>query len=479
MDYTSDLLKYQVYKEDPQGFFEDILQIKLLPWQEEVCQEIKQQFLATKQVNQAFKMAIAGGNNTGKSTFGRLLMIWHFASHVNSRNYMLTNSENQTKRTGFGKVQNELVRLFDSKKIMIGDSIYFKDKEGTSRDQWDIGFLAITLKQSSITGLHDPNMFFFFDEAVNFNDEIWNGLDTMIASGRVLVYCAANPTSTKGRFYEIFYNKKHGIDDSWYTKSVGISDLPPHMFDEQWVKNYIAVHGPNSPETRAAIYGEFADDVGGSNRFAIHEIIAAMNRPVHNHSIGPIIMGIDAAENADHGASNAICVRQGSNILFWQSFPCLCEEFKIILQRTVNQYNPAIIAVDANGVGTYLYYELYSVYLGHRRVVRVKGHSCAFNEEMFADKRTELFWELGNMLLSGSACMPYDPDVLLVLRHMSFDTNEKGKIVITSKKDLKKMVGRSYGAAFDKIDALAHTFAEFESTKGININNFQGVSHYV
>lgn len=467
---SNDTDKYFKYKNNPQLFIEEIFNAKLFQWQKNLCDKIKNEFLSTTDKNITFKIAIAGANNTGKSWFGRMLLLWHFCSHENSRNYILTNSEKQTKRTGFGKIQNDIANLFKPENVICGDSIYFKNKIGGTNGIWDIGYFGITNKQSSITGLHDPYMFFFFDEAVNFNDEIWTALETMCASGRVIVYASANPTSIDNGFYKIFENVRDNIDTSWNIRNISYYDLPPEQYNQNFANTMIAKYGINSIKVRSAIFGEFVDEMS-AKRFPKKLIIEAMQRK-NQYPTGPIIMGIDVSEDTKFGASSAICIRQGNTVLSLIQYK---EEYNAFLESAIQEITnklPNIIAIDANGIGFGLYNSIRQVIenggyclnvpvsLYKRiKIIKVKGHQKSHARGMFGSRRDELFWIASNWLLSGNAVMPYDPDIITAMSAIEFDSFGKA-ITVINKKDLKKKLGEVGPSVMDKLDAFIYTFAE-------------------
>ncbi len=468
----NDITKYFKYKYDPELFITQIFNAKLFSWQQEICENIKNSFLTSDEKNLTFKVAIAGANNTGKSWFGRMLLLWHFCTHENSRNYVLTNSEKQTKRTGFGKMQADIGMLFKSENVICGESIYFKSKFGGTNGIWDIGYFGITSKQSSLTGLHDPFMFFFFDEAINFNDEIWTALETMCASGRVIVYASANPTSNEGTFRQIFRNKADKIDNTWHTHHISFYNLPESQYNKEWADTLIAKHGISSPIVRSAVFGQFPDEMS-TKRFPRKLILEAMERE-GKFDGGVTVMGVDVSEDSKFGASSAICIRQGMNILFWEQFNQDYETFKGILMRIIADRCPNIVAIDANGCGFGLYSEVRrmvsetiayrGMFTGGINVVKVKGHKKAHQRGMFTSRRDELFWIASEWIMSGEASMPYDSDMVITLSAIEFDSIGK-TVTVISKKDLKKKLGEIGVRTMDRLDSFIYTFAEQENNE--------------
>lgn len=476
----SDITKYFKYKNEPEKFIKEVFNAELFSWQKKICDDIKNSFLSLDDKNLTFKIAIAGANNTGKSWFGRMLLLWHFCTHENSRNYILTNSGKQTKRTSFGKMQADIGMLFQSENVICGESMYFKSKFGGTNGIWDIGYFGVTSKQSSLTGLHDPFMFFFFDEAIDFNDEMWTALETMCASGRVIVYASANPTSNDGTFRQIFRNRDDNIDVTWHTHNISFYDLPESQYNKEWAETLIAKHGISSSIVRSAVFGQFPDEMSTS-RFPRTVVLQAMQREA-KHEGGVITMGVDVSEDSKYGASSAICIRQGMNILFWEQFNQDYETFKDTLMLIITERLPNIIAIDANGCGFGLYSEINKIVsrrlyffneeISGMQVIKVKGHKKAHQRGMFSSRRDELFWIASEWILSNEASVPYDSDMVITLSAIEFDSIGKAVTVI-SKKDLKKKLGEIGARTMDRLDAFIYTFAEHENY-GTNTEDYSG-----
>lgn len=476
--YSGNILRYQQYSSDPLRFFTEILGINnLYHWQKEVLEYIKKDFCNSDKQNKSTCIAIAGGNGSGKSYLGKLLMLWHFATQFESRNIMMTNSERQTKRTGYSTFQDQLRKLFDGKDIIGSDiRICFKlDDKCDTEGVWDMAFFLKSTHESALAGLHCPRMYFFYDECVSFPDYTWRALENMTTQGRVLIYCASNPVETGTYFHDIFLKTESGEINHWYTKNVSLLDLPEGSFDADFIAKKRALYGSNDPRFINSVLGRFID-TSSSYRFSRDRIYNCMlnGRPTYN-TLAPIVMAVDIAEDITHGSSSAICVKKGLEILWIRSYAYAYEDFRTILLGEIERTRPEIVVIDSNGVGAGLYYEIKRMGLVSN-VFDIKAHGIASDTERFDCRKTELAWKCSEWFRSGGVYLPEDEDLLRVLPKMTFGFDAKGRISLVSKKELRKDSSIPNGA-LDKVDALFYTFSEEErssvqKTRGLRATTY-------
>lgn len=461
--YDQNVLRYQEYANDPLKFFVEVLGVtNLYSWQKEVLEHIKKDFCDFNGENKSTCIAIAGGNGSGKSHLGKLLMLWHFCTQYESRNIMMTNSERQTKRTGYATFKDQLRQLFSDKDVIGSDTrICFKlqDKSDTE-GVWDMAFFLKSTHESALTGLHYPRMYFFYDECVSFPEYAWRALENMTTQGRVLIYCASNPIDTGTYFHDIFVKTESREISHWYTKNVSLLDLPEGSYDAEFVAKKRAMYGSSDPRFINSVLGQFADS-SSSSRFDRDRIYRSMqsNRPGYN-TLSPIVMAVDVAEDTAHGSSSAICVKKGLEVFWIKSYAYAYEDFRTILLGEIARTQPDIVVIDSNGVGAGLYHEIKRMGVA-RNVFDIKAHGIASDTERFDCRKTELAWKCSEWFRTGGVYLPEDDDLLRVLPKMTFGFDSKGRLALISKKDLRKD-GSIPPGALDKADALFYTFSEEE-----------------
>lgn len=467
MDYPDSFLKYSTYKQKPSRFFSEVLHIEPFPWQKEILKTIEVDFCKKKSENTTLAFAIAGANGTGKSHFGMQLMLWHFCSHPGSRNIMLTNSERQTKRTGYSLLQEKLLELFPGKEITSSDKrTCFKTKEIDTEGVWDMMYFTQTRVESGMTGLHDKNMFFFYDECIDFPEQTFRALENMWTQGRVLSYCSANPINTGTAFHELFIRK----NKLWQIKNISAFDLPEKMINKDLIEYKKAKYGEKSSAYRSSVLGLFPTDYTQSS-FPVMNIYAAMQNSNVPVSIEPSVMAIDVAESNAYGSACAICLRKGNEVFLLEDYSHSYEEFRLLVIHLIQTRSPNSVVIDANGAGFALYTELNRLF--GWSVTPLKPHMQAIESSRFHDRRTELLYRASEWVRNPHAKMPFDDDILRFLPKIRFE-HEKDKLHATPKKELKKDRSLLTGV-LDKIDAFSYTFLwEAATLEMNNVNNMAG-----
>lgn len=453
MQIPSEFTRYQQYSKKPTKFFKEVLNAELFSWQKNVLKDIEDNFCKKNGSNVVFGNAIAGGNGTGKSFFGMQLMIWHFCSHPMSRNIMMTNSERQTKRTGYAVLQEKLSSLFPEKSISTSEKrSCFKTKEIDTEGMWDMMYFTQTRVESGMTGLHDDNMFFFYDECIDFPEHSWKALDNMCTKGRVLIYCSANPIKTGTPFHDLFLYPP----DNWKCYSVSSFDVPEKYINRDFIEMKRLKYGVNSSDYRCSVLGQFPD-VMEDSPFPVTAIIGAMKRENKIFSHMPSVLGVDVAEGVEYGSACAVALRKGNQFTYIQDFKCNFEEFRILLYDLIAKYEPTLISIDANGVG----YALASEFRRRfgDRIFPVKLQQSAFDHLRFNNKKTELMYRFSHWIRDPSVVLPFDEDLIRILPKIKFCDSKE----MLSMEDQKKAFKKEYQVAtgvMDKIDAMMLTFID-------------------
>jgi hypothetical protein len=112
------------------------------------------------------------------------------------------------------------------------------------------------------------------------------------------------------------------------------------------------------------------------------------------------------------------------------------------------------MAVDVGGVGAgvvdrlrQLKYEVEQVHFG----------GGANDPQRFRNRRAELFWTLRERLEKGEISLPDDEELLADLSALRYAFTQDGRILLESKDDVRKRLGRSP----DRADAVALAFAKY------------------
>ncbi|AQW89095.1 putative terminase [Xenohaliotis phage pCXc-HC2016] len=464
-------VKYYKYRYEPEKFISEILRIELFDWQKEVVSYVRDFFIKNRNEDHAVcRVAIVGGNGTGKTKLGLALLKWRFACFPSTKNFVLTNSVSQTMRTGFAALEHDIRDMF-SNTIATDDKIYLSSKDGSIRTpaHWYIRYLTQSATESGISGMHEKMMTFVFDESTEFSYHVWNALENMTTQGTILCYCSGNPIATNNYFYEIFRNKKMRKNNDWYTREVSLLELPDSAVNKKIIQDRLERYGEHHQRYRGGILGKF-EEAASNSRFPMSLITGATerNKTLLRNTWHPLVMGIDVAESAAHGSSSAICLRRGAVVEFISDYEVCYEQFHSVLMSMIAEHRPNVIAIDANGCGAGLSYELKRSPYILGNVVAVKLHSLP-QEERFASRHSELAWR-ASVWLREQVYLPEKSSFIMPLSRVFFD-DSGDKIKMQGKKD--NMAART---RFDMVDAFFLTFenpSEATSSSPLFMQHFQ------
>ena len=203
---------------------------------------------------------------------------------------------------------------------------------------------------------------------------------------------------------------------------------------------------------RVRILGEFPR-FGAMQFISTQDVERAMLRemPYEAWCLLPIVFGVDVARYGDD--LSAIAVRQGRKLHEIRRFRELdTMQLAAEVVAAMKEYGKvAAVFVDGVGVGAGVVDRLQM--LGHP-VIEVNGGATAFDDTQFYNATAEQWYRMREWL-KGAKLPDKDPDLRLQLISREFYHDDKERIRLERKKDLKKR-----GAASpDLADALSHTFA--------------------
>lgn len=169
---------------------------------------------------------------------------------------------------------------------------------------------------------------------------------------------------------------------------------------------------------------------------------------------GSLIIGVDPARFGDDRTS--IISRRGRVAFDLISYTKKSTmEVAGIVYGMIKSQNPDKVFVDVGGLGAGVVDRLHEL-VGNKIVVAVNAGSCALNQNLYVNKRAEM-WGLTKKWLQETPCQLPDSDSLhadLVSTKYNYDSLQR--LVIEPKDKMKKRGVRSP----DEADALCLTFAE-------------------
>ena len=426
-------------------------------WQRKVLRELRDHIAKNGQLTdyEVMRMATASGRGIGKSALVSWLILWMLTTRIGATIIVSANSEAQLRSVTWAEVTKWLALLLNSHWFEVSATRVMPAKwlsELVERDlkkgtrYWSVeGRLWSEENPDAYAGVHNfDGVMVIFDEASGIPDTIWAvtaGFFTENTPNRFWL-AFSNPRRNEGYFYECFNAKR----DFWRTQNIDARTVEDT--DKAVYQQIIDEYGPDSPQARVEVYGEFPAD--SDDQFISPRLVEeAMGRVAHKDTESPVVMGVDPARTGSD--ATVIAVRRGRDLIALHRYRG--EDTMETVGRVIDaieQYQPALTVIDEGGLG-------YGI-LDRLKEQRYKVRGVNFgwksrNPAAWQNKRSEMWADMREWLRV--AHLPQDRMLKadLVGPHQKF--NSSGAILLESKKDMKARGLASPDAA----DALAVTFA--------------------
>lgn len=229
----------------------------------------------------------------------------------------------------------------------------------------------------------------------------------------------------------------------------------PGAVSRQKIDQRRAKYGDDSPLFQSRVRGICPTDATDS-LIKFSWCVAARDRLdlADLELLGPEALGVDVA-NSEEGDKGALARGRGARLLSVRSFACP-DANAFARDRIAVEIGPDLdagsVGVDGVGVGAGSVNELKR--LGHMVQCLLGGAGAVAipeQEEQFLNLRSQMWWQMRLDLQHGRIGLPDDEELFADLTLPKWGL-QKGKIVVQSKDELKKKLGRSP----DKGDAAVY-----------------------
>jgi phage terminase large subunit len=303
-------------------------------------------------------------------------------------------------------------------------------------------------KPEAMQGIHSPGrVLLICDEASGIDEAVYEAAAGSMSGHNACTLLISNPTRNQGLFHKSHHSlKNNGSYRCYHVSCIG-NPLASHDFIQQIIDTY----GEGSNAYRVRVLGEFPakDD---DTLIASDLVDAAMIRDVVLNPQEPLRYGVDVARFGDD--RTVLCKRRGNIVIefiAWEGMDTV--ESTGIVHSHAQIDKPDMILVDAIGVGAGVADNLRA--LGYNvRDVNV-SETAALNPQAHM-LRDELWIAVRDWLNTRAVKLPRDERLKEELVAPTYDfTKGKAKLIVESKRDVKKRLKRSP----DFADALCMTFA--------------------
>lgn len=426
-------------------------------WQRKVLQDLRDHIRANqgKVDFDTFQMAVASGRGIGKSALVSWLVHWMLSTRIGSSTIVSANTENQLTTKTWPELTKWLglslnAHWFEPSATRVTPAKWLSDlvRQDLNRDTrlWAAqAQLWSAENPDAYAGTHNyDGVLLIFDEASGIDDKIWAVSDGFFTENTPNRFWLAfsNPRRNTGYFYETFHAKR----EFWRTLQIDARTVEQN--DARVYEKIISEYGPESYQAHVEVYGQFpsaADDQFIPQYF----VTDAFEREPVKDPFAPIVVGVDPARFGSD--ATVIAVRQGRTLLEIRRFrnQDTMETVGNVIE-IIEQYAPALVAIDDGGVGGGVVDRL------KEQRYNVRGVNFGNKSRqplMWGNKRAEMWGAMREWLRTAS--VPRDNTLKQDLTSPNVKPDSRGTLFLESKKDM-----RARGLASpDAADALCLTFA--------------------
>lgn len=459
------------YREDPVRFFREVLGVE--PWSRQV--EI------IEAVRDHPRVAICSGHKISKSHTAAGLALWYYCSHVDARVVMSSTTARQVDQILWRELRMMRARsarcvackAADPTGILIPrpcpHSVLIDGEQGElartglkSEDFREI--VGFTAKEAeAVAGISGRNLLYILDEASGIPDAIFEAIEGNRAGGaRVVMF--GNGTRNEGEFFEAFHSKSR----LYFTLRVSSEETPnvvegreviPGLATREWIEEKKIEWGVDSALYAVRVKGLHAT-LEEHKIFSLHVIEQAEQRWHTTADAGRLFIGLDPAGASGTGDETAFSVRRGLKHIALRRFRGLNDDAHLVhLLAMLSEFRlpreTPVVVLDREGpIGS----SLAGKFAAHVELnpyvfelVLVRASDRAHRQPKVYDRvRDELAANLQAWLRDGGAILE-DARLEKELHALEFKAATNGRLKLTPKTDLKKLLGGSP----DAYDSLA------------------------
>lgn len=317
---------------------------------------------------------------------------------------------------------------------------------------------------AAIEGAHADRMLYVYDESKNIDDDTFDASEGAFSGAgpdtprEAFALALSTPGDVSGRFYDI-HRKAPGLED-WATRHVTLPEaIEAGRVSKEWAAARARQWGEGSSIYQNRVLGEFAS-AGENTVIPLAWVEAAQERwralgvettkkswVIPEEHLGKFTCsGVDIADEG--GDQTVIALRYGEVISELRRYPMgntMETTGRVVaIQRKLGGY--AVVDVIGLGAGPVA------------RLKELKQRVVPFNaaegskatdesgELEFANKRAEAWWGLRESLdpaKNPTRALPPDDELTADLTAPTWKMTSTGKILIESKDDIRKRIGRS------------------------------------
>jgi hypothetical protein len=446
VEYATRLIEDQVNPLDPVDWIKKSLRVDLWSKQREIIRAL-----------QDYKnVAVQSGHGVGKSFTAAVAAVWWVATHPADDVMVVTTAPSVHQVSA---ILWEDIRKLHRQGELAG--------EVQRRDRWLIGNTLVGFGRKpqdydkhAFQGIHRKYVLVILDEACGIDEWMWISALAITTGAHCRILAIGNPDDPTSYFSKVckpgsgWHNIQISVLDSPYFTGEPVSqNLLDQLTDESYLHDMEKEVGKDSPIWTSKILGKFPeiDEFSVIPLGWIYEAQRRWNewdrsgRPLPNER-GLRVIGADIARFGLD--KTAFAERVGDIVINARRMPKKDTQGTAELLKQECKDRGTLSIIDTNGVGAGVFDEMrksgyYTLPFNAANRTSLKDSSGQIE---FYNLRAAATWRLRELLdpaRGSTVCLPPDDDLATDLATPRWKNIAGGKIVIDSKDDIRKRIGRS------------------------------------
>lgn len=441
------------YGRNPVAWVQD--RLRWMVWSKQA--EIMQSILNNR------RTAVRSAHGVGKSHCASLIAAWWLDTHPPGTAFVVTTAPTgaQVKAILWRYIRKahrrgRLTGRLNQTEWHIDDELVAFGRKPADHDE------------AAFQGIHARYVLVIIDEAGGIPEGLWIAADALTTNSDCRLFAIGNPDNPAS-----YFRKVCQPGSGWNTIGISAFDSPnltgeqvPEqvalaLVGKEWVEEKRREWGEDNPLYKSKVLGEFSED---SEHQIVRTSDIAKCRLDHElkytaEDLLPVELGVDVGGGGDE---TVIRERRGRVAgREWRAHTDRPEQLAPLILKAILDTGATSVKVDSIGVGFGVIGELRNLSTKGAHSAQIIGVNVAeasSEVDKFQNLRAQLWWEIGRVLSERggwdlSKMDNADVTVAQLLEAQWF-LNDRGKIQVEKKDEIRKRLGRSP----DNADALLLAF---------------------
>lgn len=434
-----------LYQKDPVLFAKEVCCFVPDPWQEKVLRDIAGYP----------RVSVRSGHGVGKTGLESVTVLWFLTCFRYPKVICTAPTLQQLRDVLWSEIDKWRSKSPLLMRMLVWTKTYVFMKGYEKR--W-FAVAKTASAPENMQGFHEDNMLFVVDEASGIEEPIMEAILATLSGGNNKLLMCANPTRTTGTFFD-----SHHIARGMY-KCHKVSSLDSSRTNKENIAAFIRKYGKDSNVVKVRVYGDFPDQEDDAF-IPLSLIDRAVNNELDIDKISRISIGVDVARYGDD--ETVIATNVGGKIALpvirhGQSLMTTVGDIILTYRQLLESY-PAYsgvitVNIDDTGLGGGITDRLEEVKT-EERLLRMEIVPVNFgagppkdgSEEHYENLPTYMWAVIRQMMQNNELHLPNDEEMIAQLSVRKYSITSRGKMMIESKKEMKKRGIKSP----DRADAVA------------------------